>query len=106
MYVADVGRRTIVANEQRLDAVAENETDEPRAYFYDEDDVFIIENIGASFEMFEEALALTTRADGCEVETVSVGELHLLPRPGPLRRPARQGGPHDLGDHPELAPAR
>ena len=48
-----------------------DDTDNPMAYFYDEDDVFIIENIGASFEMFEEALALTTRADGCEVDTVS-----------------------------------
>ena len=69
VYVGDVGRRTIVANEQRLDGT--DDTDNPMAYFYDEDDVFIIENIGASFEMFEEALALTTRADGCEVDTVS-----------------------------------
>ena len=69
VYVTDVGRRTIVANEERLDGA--DDTDNPMAYFYDEDDVFIIENIGASFEMFEEALALTVRNDGCEVETVS-----------------------------------
>ena len=56
--MTDVGRRTVVANEERLDG--EEDTDNPMAYFYDEDDVFIIENagsIGASFEMFEEALA-------------------------------------------------
>ena len=69
VYVTDVGRRTVVANEERLDGA--DDTDNPMAYFYDEDDVFIIENIGASFEMFEEALGLTTRADGCEVDTVS-----------------------------------
>ena len=68
VYVTDVGRRTVVANEERLDEATD--MDNPMAYFYDEDDVFIIENIGASFEMFEEALALTVRNDGCEVETV------------------------------------
>ena len=68
VYVADVGRRTIVANEHLTGAT---DDDEPKAYFYDEDDVFIIENIGASFEMFEEALALTVKNDGCRAETVS-----------------------------------
>ena len=66
VYVTDVGRRTIVANEQ-----VTGDDDEPMAYFYDEDDVFIIENIGATFEMFEEALGLTDKNDGCHVDTVS-----------------------------------
>ena len=69
VYVTDVGRRTIVANEQRLNG--SGDTDNPMAYIYDEDDVFIIENIGASFEMFEEALGLRDNPDGCHVETVS-----------------------------------
>ena len=72
VYVSDVGRRTIVANEQRLNGT--DDMDNPMAYFYDEDDVFIIANagsIGASFEMFEEALALTVKDDGCKVTMVS-----------------------------------
>ena len=65
VYVTDVGRRTIVANE-----AVTGDDDEPKAYFYDEDDVFIIESIGASFEMFEEALALTMKDNGCRVNEV------------------------------------
>jgi len=70
VYVTDVGRRTIVANEHLTGAA---DTDEPKAYFYDEDDVFIIENIGASFEMFEEALGLRTNPD--DANTCHVNEV-------------------------------
>ena len=54
------------------------DTDEPKAYFYDEDDVFIIENIGATFEMFEEALGLTDQERRLQCGHGFVGELHLL----------------------------
>ena len=86
VYVADVGRRTIVANEHLTGAT---DTDEPKAYFYDEDDVFIIENIGASFEMFEEALGLTVKNDGCRAETVSWENYTFYRDPG--RYGARPG---------------
>ena len=67
VLVRDVANRTIVVNE---DAVG-GTTDEPAAYFYDEDDTFIIDNVGATFEMFEEALSLSLRAgDPCQVNTV------------------------------------
>jgi len=70
VYAADAGRRTIVANE-----VTATDTDEPKAYFYDDDeggeDVFIIEGTPVTIEKFDEALGLTVNNDGCKVTTVS-----------------------------------
>ena len=68
VLVRDVASRTIVVHER--DATTGTD-DEPAAYFYDEDDTFIIENVGATFEMFEEALSLSLRAgDPCQVDSV------------------------------------
>ena len=70
VYAADAGRRTIVANE-----ITATDTDEPKAYFYDDDeggeDVFIIEGTPVTIEKFDEALGLTVNNDGCKVTTVS-----------------------------------
>ena len=70
VYAADAGRRTIVANE-----ITATDTDEPKAYFYDDDeggeDVFIIEGTPVTIEKFDEALGLSVNNDGCKVTTVS-----------------------------------
>jgi len=70
MYAGDAGRRTIVANETTA-----TDTDEPRAYFYDDDeggeDVFIIHSTPVTIEKFDEALGLSSTPDGCEATTVS-----------------------------------
>ena len=82
--VGDVANRTIVVHER--DHANDTTTDEPAAYFYDEDDTFIIENVGATFEMFEEALSLSTVAgDPCQVETV-MWENYVIARPGRVNR--------------------
>ncbi len=52
---SDVPSQAIVVNEPG----AEADVDNPMVYFYDEDDTFVIAGVGASFEMFEEALKAT-----------------------------------------------
>jgi hypothetical protein len=70
VYAGDSGRRTIVANE-----ITGTDTDEPKAYFYDDDeggeDIFIIEGTPVTIEKFDEALDLTVPKDGCKVTEVS-----------------------------------
>ena len=69
VLVRDVASRTIVVHER--DHANDTTTDEPTAYFYDEDDTFIIANVGATFEMFEEVMSLSIAAgDPCQVDTV------------------------------------
>ena len=86
--VGDVPARTIVVHER--DHANDTTTDEPAAYFYDEDDTFIIENVGATFEMFEEALSLSTVAgDACQVETVMWENYNLQRRTDSNARPGR-----------------
>ena len=94
LRVADVANRTIIANE--LDPgdttnTTATTTDEPRAYFYDEDDVFIIEDAGATLEMFEEALSLTVRADGCEADQVQWENYTFYSSRTPGAQPGRVG---------------
>ena len=79
--VRDVPNRTIVANEPG----AETDTDNPMAYFYDEDDTFIVAGIGATFEMFEEALSATFKDDGIYVDYVS-WQNYVVTRPGRVNR--------------------
>ena len=79
--VRDVPNRTIVANEPG----AETDSDNPMAYFYDEDDTFIVANVGATFEMFEEALSATWKDDGIYVDYVS-WENYVISRPGRVNR--------------------
>ena len=56
------------------------------AYFYDEDDTFIISaGVGATFEMFEEALSATYKDDGIYVDYVS-WENYSITRPGRVNR--------------------
>ena len=75
MYAGDAGRRTIVANEQTSTTMGEDGYDEPKAYFYDDDeggeDVFIIDGTPVTIEKFDEALGLTVRKDGCKATEVS-----------------------------------
>ena len=70
LYAGDAGRRTIVANETTA-----TDADEPRAYFYDDDeggeDVFIIQSTPVTIEKFDEALGLTVPKDGCKATQVS-----------------------------------
>ena len=80
--VVDVPNRTIVANEPGAEAA---NNDNPMAYFYDEDDTFIIANVGATFEMFEEALSATFKDDGIYVDYVS-WENYSVTRPGRVNR--------------------
>ena len=81
VLVRDVANRTIVANEP----TAETDTDNPMAYFYDEDDTFIIAGVGATFEMFEEALSATFKDDGIYVDMVQ-WENYVSSRPGRVSR--------------------
>ena len=81
VIVRDVPNRTIVAN----DPAAEADADNPMAYFYDEDDTFIVAGVGATFEMFEEALSATYGSDGIYVDTMS-WENYVITRPGRVNR--------------------
>ena len=75
VYAGDAGRRTIVANEQTSTTEGEDGYDEPKAYFYDDDeggeDVFIIDGTPVTIEKFDEALGLSVIPDGCKATTVS-----------------------------------
>ncbi len=76
LLVGDVANRTIVAGS----------SDAPMAYFYDEYDSFIVSNVGATFEMFEEALRLSIDAgDECEADTV-MWRNYRFSRPGSVSR--------------------
>ena len=91
LLVADVASRTIVANEPLEDETPAvgDAGDNPMAYFYDEDDTFIISNVGATFEMFEEVLSLSLAAgDACEVNMIS-WENYTLNRATGNNRPGR-----------------
>ena len=81
VLVRDVPSQTIVANE----SLAEPDSDNPMAYFYDEDDTFIVAGVGATFEMFEEALSATYRDNGIYVDYVS-WENYVISRPGRVNR--------------------
>ncbi len=65
VLVADVASRAIVVNE------GPNNVDNPRVYFYDEDDTFVVEDVGATFDMFEEALSATYATRGAKPNTVN-----------------------------------
>ena len=84
ILVADVASRTIVVNEG--DATGDN----PQAYFYDENDTFIVDNRGATLETFEEALGLTSRDNGVYADMVSWENYTLVRDTGP-NRPAQVG---------------
>ena len=81
LLVPDVANRTIVANEP----LAEADEDNPMAYYYDEDDTFIVAGVGATFEMFEEALSATLKDDGIYADTV-MWENYVNYRPGRINR--------------------
>ena len=100
IFVRDVASRTLVVHDDPA-AAAANATaaadttavadintaiadDEPTVYFYDEDDVFIIDNQGATFEMFEEALGLNWIPDGIYADEIS-WENYTLTRAGNAR---------------------
>ena len=80
VLVRDVANRTIVVNEPDG-----TDIDDPMAYFYDEDDTFIIAGVGATFEMFEEALSATYKDDDIYVDYVS-WENYSITRPGRVNR--------------------
>ena len=82
LLVRDVANQTIVANEPLLEG---DDTDNPMAYFYDEDDTFIIAGVGATFEMFEEALSATYKDDKIYASMVE-WENYTLARPGRVNR--------------------
>ncbi len=82
VLVRDVPNLTIVANEPAAEA---DDNDNPMAYFYDEDDTFIVAGVGATFEMFEEALSATYKADGIYVDYVS-WQNYVISRPGRVNR--------------------
>ena len=84
ILVADVASRTIVVNEG--DATADN----PQAYFYDENDTFIVDDRGATFETFEEALGLTSLDNEVYADQVSWENYTLVRDTGP-NRPAQVG---------------
>ena len=79
ILVRDVASRTIVVD----DGV--DGGDNPSAYFYDEDDTFIISGVGATFEMFEEALSATYRDDGIYAARVE-WDNYVPSRPGRVNR--------------------
>ena len=82
VLVRDVPNLTIVANEPAAEA---DDNDKPMAYFYDEDDTFIVAGVGATFEMFEEALSATYKADGIYVDYVD-WQNYVISRPGRVNR--------------------
>ena len=90
VLVRDVASRTIVVDEA---ATPGTDPEAPHAYFYDEDDTFIINdgsvNVGATFEMFEEALSLKNTPDGCQVNGVTWDNYTLRANRTPGARPAR-----------------
>ena len=85
ILIADVARRTIVANQ------GPDEGDNPQAYFYDESDTFIVDNGGATLETFEEALALSSSANGVYADRVSWENYTLVRNTNDPNRPAQVG---------------
>ena len=83
VLVRDVPNRTIVANDPGIEA---DDNDNPMAYFYDEDDTFIIAGVGATFEMFEEALSSTWKKDGDVYVDYVMWENYVVTRPGRVNR--------------------
>ena len=83
VLVRDVANQTIVVNESILEET--DDVDNPMAYFYDEDDTFIIEGVGATFEMFEEALSATYKDDKIYAHMVE-WENYSTSRPGRVNR--------------------
>ena len=83
VLVPDVPSRTIVVNEPG----AETDADNPMAYFYDEDDNFIIAGVAATFEMFEEALKATYKDDKIYVDYIKWRN-YVVTRPGRVNRTA------------------
>ena len=83
ILVRDVANRTIVVNEG--DDLGSPAADNPRAYFYDEDDTFIIAGVGATFEMFEEALSATYKDDDIYADRVE-WDNYVTTRPGRVNR--------------------
>ena len=79
ILVRDVASRTIVVND------GDDSGDEPTAYFYDEDDTFIIAGVGATFEMFEEALSATYDDNDIYADRVE-WDNYVTTRPGRVNR--------------------
>ena len=79
ILVRDVASRTIVVDDGADDG------DNPSAYFYDEDDTFIVAGVGATFEMFEEALSATYDDDGIYAARVE-WDNYVTTRPGRVNR--------------------
>ncbi len=82
VLVRDVASRTIVVNEPGAEA---GDNDNPMAYFYDEDDTFTIAGVGATFEMFEEALSATFKDDKIYVDYIEWRN-YVVTRPGRVSR--------------------
>ena len=80
--VRDVANQAIVVNEPTLEGT---NTDNPMVYYYDEDDNFSIEGVGVTFEMFEEALSKTWKADRIYAHKVE-WENYTTSRPGRVSR--------------------
>ena len=79
ILVRDVASRTIVVDDGADDG------DNPSAYFYDEDDTFIVSGVGATFEMFEEALSATFKDNGIYADRVE-WDNYVTTRPGRVNR--------------------
>jgi len=79
ILVSDVASRTIVVDDGADDG------DNPSAYFYDEDDTFIVAGVGATFEMFEEALSATYKDNGIYAARVE-WDNYVTTRPGRVNR--------------------
>ena len=79
ILVSDVASRTIVVDDGADDG------DNPSAYFYDEDDTFIVAGVGATFEMFEEALSATYKDNGIYAARVE-WDNYVTHRPGRVNR--------------------
>ena len=82
VLMSDVASRTILVNE----AIAEPDSDNPMAYFYDEGDTFNVAGVGASIEMFEEALKATYKSNKIWAHLVKWDNYHSIARPGRTNR--------------------
>ena len=78
ILVGDVANRTVVVNEGPDPVV-------PMAYYYDDDDTFIVAGAGVSLEAFEAALAATIDDDSIRASEVEWSN-YVITRPGRLSR--------------------
>ena len=82
ILVSDVANRTIVVNEA---TVPESDPAMPMAYYYDEDDTFIVAGAGVTFGAFEAALAATINDDKIRASEVEWSN-YVVMRPGRLSK--------------------